>query len=74
MNHAFIKEWVRKYKLDGIEWFKNNKITKQYSSELKEIAIKYVLMNGFSKEVAIKKYENNGINGLEDRRGKNIKK
>lgn len=56
LNRALIKEWVRKYKLDGIEGLKNNKITKQYSSELKEMAVKDVLMNGLSKEAVIKKY------------------
>lgn len=51
-----VKEWIRKYKSDGLNGLKESKTWKSYSKELKLAAIKDVLSGQYSVEEATKKH------------------
>lgn len=61
ISASVLKDWIRKYKQDGIQGLENGKGWKQYSKELKQQAVNDVLINNLSKSEVVRKY------GISDR-------
>jgi transposase-like protein len=51
-----VREWIRKYKADGLDGLKESRTWKTYSKELKQAAVNEVLSGDSSVEEAIKKH------------------
>jgi transposase len=56
IDHTVLRDWIRKFKQDGIQGLENGKGWKQYSSELKKNAVEDVLLNNLSKHEVVRKY------------------
>ena len=56
INASLLKDWVRKFNQDGIQGLENGKGWKQYTKELKQLAVNDVLLNKLSKSEVVRKY------------------
>ena len=56
VSESTIREWIRKYKQDGIDGLKESRTWKRYSSELKEQAVRDYLDGLGSLTVIVEKY------------------
>lgn len=55
-SQPVIRDWIRKYKQDGMAGLENGKGWKHYSAELKRTAVEDVVLRGISRHTTVKKY------------------